>query len=86
VLDLFGYVFTLLLINLVFPQLSFISSSLPLCCSLFIYQLSVRFNLVVGSLLSSLDFCPTLSITVGMDYETKTCISGVVPKIWVELN
>ena len=35
--------------------------SLPACpsCSLFIYQISVCFNLVVGSLLSLLDLCNT---------------------------
>ena len=44
--------------------------SLPAClsCSLFIYQLSVRFNLVVGSLLSPLDLCntPTIKISMGI--------------------
>ena len=39
--------------------------SLPAClsCSLFIYQLSVRFNLVVGSLQSPLDLCNTPTIS-----------------------
>jgi len=41
-----------------------LSLSLPTCfsCSLFIYRLSVCFNLVVGSLLSPLDLCNTPTI------------------------
>jgi len=49
--------FALLLIKLVAsPTFLYFFQLALLSCSRFIYQRSVRFNLVVGSLLSSLDY------------------------------
>ena len=62
-LDLLAYVFPFFSSTWLSPLLSFYLFQHASLASFFLYQLSVRFNLVVGSLLFPLDLCNTPTTT-----------------------